>query len=189
MSEFYKLLFQPFQRLWIEQKKRSSMTALLHEFATKHFESIFCQLNSDNQKEFIRMLMAVVHSHRHNKDDAVENKVNTNNEQSSDEIDFTLVRDTMYKYSKIAQRRFFANAALAFLFAWFSFSSEGHDFIRTKYQGKGEDYLERIHAEMSELRQEALQSLGEQARATRSCATSMTPMLNRYIEVSVGAKC
>jgi hypothetical protein len=25
MSEFYKLLFQPFQKQWVEQKKKSSM--------------------------------------------------------------------------------------------------------------------------------------------------------------------
>lgn len=148
MSEFYKLLFQPFQKLWIEQKKRSSMAALLHSFATKHFESIFGQLSADNQREFVRMIMAVVHSHRHNKDDVATDKENqqANNEASSEEgIDFTLVRDTMYKYSKQAQRRFFSNPALAFLFAWFSFSQDGHEFIRTKYHDKGEEYLERIH--------------------------------------------
>ena len=76
MSEFYKLLFQPFQKLWIEQKKRSSMAALLHSFATKHFESIFGQLSAENQREFVRMIMAVVHSHRHNKDDVATDKEN-----------------------------------------------------------------------------------------------------------------
>ena len=35
-------------------------------------------------------------------------------------VDFTLVRDTMYKYSKKAQERFFKNAFLAFLFIGFS---------------------------------------------------------------------
>lgn len=38
-------------------------------------------------------------------------------------VDFTLVRDTMYKYSKQAQKRFFENPALAFMFAWFATSA------------------------------------------------------------------
>lgn len=37
--------------------------------------------------------MAVVHSHRHNKEDAF---------LAESQVDFTLVRDTMYKYSKKA---------------------------------------------------------------------------------------
>ena len=63
--------------------------------------------------------MAVVHSHRHNKEDSF---------LSESPIDFTLVRDTMYKYSKKAQERFFQVPTLAFLFVWFSASQEGMDF-------------------------------------------------------------
>lgn len=47
--------------------------------------------------------MAVVHSHRHNKEETSE--IITNATSSSDDpanIDFSLVRDTMYKYSKNA---------------------------------------------------------------------------------------
>ena len=145
------------------------MNDLLHSFAMKHFEAIFGKLNVENQKEFIRMLMAVVHSHRHNKEDGAtsiaDNKENSNgnNEYSGDSmgIDYSVVRDTMYKYSKQAQRRFFSNPALAFLFAWFAVSSEGLEFIRTKYHDKGEEYLERIYSEMSELKEQALENLSE----------------------------
>jgi hypothetical protein len=38
------------------------------------------------------MLMAVVHSHRHNKEEFM----------TESSVDFSLVRDTMYKYSKKA---------------------------------------------------------------------------------------
>jgi hypothetical protein len=175
MSEFYKHLFAPFQKQWVEQRK--PLSQLLHAFATKHFAPIFTQLNGENQRAFTRMVMAVVHSHRHNKD-----------EEGDAAIDFSIVRDTMYKYSKQAQRRFFSHSALAFLFAWFA-ASGGLDFVRAnKYLGKEPAYLERIHAEMDELKEEALRSLAEQ---TRLCtAPSMTPMLTRYIEVSVGgARC
>ena len=111
MAEFYKLMFQPFQKLWVEQKKKSAMTSLLESFAQKHFEALLKQLSPLCQDEFISMLMVVVHSHRHNKDDAFISEV---------PIDFSLVRDTMYKYSKKAQERFFAYPFFAFLFAWFA---------------------------------------------------------------------
>ena len=88
--------------------------------------------------------MAVVHSHRHNKDDTRSNIQSLPepiaNEESSAlgaNVDFTLVRDTMYKYSKQAQKRFFENPALAFMFAWFATSSEGMNFIQSKYNDKG----------------------------------------------------
>lgn len=38
MAEFYKHIFQPFQKLWIEQKKKSAMVTLIQSFALKHFE-------------------------------------------------------------------------------------------------------------------------------------------------------
>ena len=78
-------------------------------------------------------------------------------------VDFTLVRDTMYKYSKHAQRRFFESPALAFLFAWFALSGDGMRFIETKYHGKGEDYLDRIMGEIALLRDQALQMLSQHA--------------------------
>ncbi len=40
MAEFYKLQFQPFQKLWVEQKKQTSMTSLLETFAKIHFEEL-----------------------------------------------------------------------------------------------------------------------------------------------------
>jgi hypothetical protein len=65
--------------------------------------------------------MAVVHSHRHNKEETSE-IITTSAADDQANVDFSLVRDTMYKYSKNAQKRFFENPALAFLFAWFASS-------------------------------------------------------------------
>jgi uncharacterized tellurite resistance protein B-like protein len=76
------------------------MASLLKAFAITHFESIFTKMNEDNQKEFLNMLMAVVHSHRHNKEDHVNDK--DEEELGVSHLDFSLVRDTMYKYSKQA---------------------------------------------------------------------------------------
>ena len=59
--------------------------------------------------------MAFVYAHRHNKDDVfiVETK-------KREYIDFTLVRDVMYKYSKRAQDRFFENHIECYFFAKFA---------------------------------------------------------------------
>ena len=81
------------------------------------------------------MLMAVVHSHRHNKDDSFISEVN---------IDFSLVRDTMYKYSKKAQERFFSYPIFSFLYAWFASSKEGNSFTCEKFSTKGQEYLEKM---------------------------------------------
>jgi len=170
MSEFYKLLFAPFQKQWVDQKKKASVPQLLHSFALINFEVIYSKLNSDNQGEFVKMLMAVVHSHRHNKDDEEQN------------VDFTVVRETMYKYSKQAQKRFFERPALSFLFAWFALNADAARFIESKYSDKGQDYLQRIFAEMGELKQQALETLNLQAQAMPQRALS--PMLSRYIEVA-----
>lgn len=91
--------------------------------------------------------MVVVHSHRHNKDDSFISEV---------PIDFSLVRDTMYKYSKKAQERFFAYPFFAFLFAWFAQSQEGINFTFAKFQGKGDEYFLRMKEEIDELSIEAV---------------------------------
>ncbi|CDW83548.1 UNKNOWN [Stylonychia lemnae] len=156
MAEFYKLLFQPFQKLWIEQKKKSAMSALLQSFASRHFESTLSKLPANNKVEFVNILMAVVHSHRHNKEDSF---------LSESSVDFSLVRDTMYKYSKKAQERFFSIPVFAFLFAWFAQSQEGMKFTYQKFQQKGQDYFIRIKTEIEELKDEAIQWLKKHVAA------------------------
>lgn len=91
--------------------------------------------------------MVVVHSHRHNKEDAFISEV---------PIDFSLVRDTMYKYSKKAQERFFSYPFFAFLFAWFAQSPEGIQFTYSKFAEKGQEYFHRMKKEIDELRDEAV---------------------------------
>lgn len=61
--------------------------------------------------EYLELLKLIVFSHRHNKNDAyLDNLI----------VDFQVVREPMYKYSKLAQVRFFEYAPFAFLFAWFA---------------------------------------------------------------------
>lgn len=99
------------------------------------------------------MLSLVVLSHRHNKEETVTGK---NNHQ---ELDFSLVRDTMYKYSKKSQERFFSNHYLTFLFLNFATNEEGIKFINSKFEEKGNEYLQRIKQEMNELVEEAMEAI------------------------------
>jgi len=151
MAEFYKLLFNPFQKQWVEQKKRSAMNNLISAFASQYFQPLLNALSSKKQlqQEFLTTLLVVVHSHRHNKRE----------DFLSDKLDFSVVRDTMYKYSKKAQQRFFSFPYLAFLLAWFAQSPEGLHFVYQKYQDKGLDYFEKIKGEVLELRDEAVEML------------------------------
>jgi hypothetical protein len=70
------------------------------------------------------MLSLVVLSHRHNKEESITKK-----KEKCVDLDFTIVRDTMYKYSKKAQERFFKISPLSFLFIAFAASPEGINFI------------------------------------------------------------
>ena len=68
----------------------------------------------------------IVFSHRYSKGDKfiLESEACANSQMMSP-IDFTIIRDTMYKYSKKAQDRYFSFPIESFLFAAFSLSDEG----------------------------------------------------------------
>lgn len=108
------------------------MVNLLQSFAMKHFSGLLAQMNPEFQSQFITMLMVVVHSHRHNKDEAF---------LAEFDLDFSIVRDTMYKYSKKSQERFFSFPIFSFLLLWFASSQEGLEFLREKYSKKGIEYI------------------------------------------------
>jgi hypothetical protein len=93
------------------------------------------------------MLMVVVHSHRHNKGEDFIKETS---------VDFTVVRDTMYKYSKKAQEKFFSFPIFAFLFAFFAKNSEGMEQLQKKFEQKGSEYCEKMKNEISELKEEAV---------------------------------
>ena len=47
-------------------------------------------------------------------------------------VDFLLIRDTMYKYSKKAEDRYFSDPCMAFLFLKFASSQSGKQYIENK---------------------------------------------------------
>ncbi|TNV80726.1 hypothetical protein FGO68_gene16530 [Halteria grandinella] len=119
MAEYYKQTFQPYQKLWIEQRRKTDLKVLIQQYAEANFQQVLNALKGSNQELFMGMLSMVVLSHRHNKEDTIAKK------DERLDLDFSLVRDTMYKYSKRVQERFFKVPCLSFLFLSFATSANG----------------------------------------------------------------
>jgi hypothetical protein len=81
------------------------------------------QFEMSVRQKLIRSMMAFVYAHRHNKDDLFLKESN---------IDFTILRDCMYHYSKKAQDRFFSQPVETFFFAKFATSPDAIGFINNK---------------------------------------------------------
>lgn len=110
----------------------------------------------------------LVFSHRHNKNDPY----------LKDTIEsFDLVRDTMYKYSKQAEKNFFNQPVYAFLFACFSISTAGQTFANEKIS---EDNKDMTHMERMRLE---LEVMSEQAtKALKTDQTQVSTILDAYIQ-------
>ena len=80
----------------------------------------------------------IVFSHRYSKGDKfiLESEA-AHNKFNKTPIDFTIVRDTMYKYSKKAEERFFNDACFAYFFIQFAKSEQGRSYIENKLGNSG----------------------------------------------------
>jgi hypothetical protein len=47
-------------------------------------------------------------------------------------VDFALVRDTMYRYSKKAEEKFFGSSCMAYFFYQFAKGKHGQEYINSK---------------------------------------------------------
>ena len=73
---------------------------------------------------FVELIKLLVFSHRHNKsDDHLKDPL----------IDFAIIRDPMYKYSRQSQNKFFEYSTFAFLFAWFEARPEARIFCHEQF--------------------------------------------------------
>ena len=79
----------------------------------------------ENVQDLVHCMMSFVYAHRHNKDDLFLL-------QSKDLIDFTVLRDCMYHYSKKAQDRYFSQPIETYFFAKFAQSEQAQVFIKSK---------------------------------------------------------
>ena len=82
-------------------------------------------LTSDQLLEFTSAIISVVLAHHYQKDDIKRITKGTL-------VDFALVRDTMYRYSKKAEERFFGSACMAYFFYQFAKGNHGREYISSK---------------------------------------------------------
>ena len=67
-------------------------------------------------------------------------------------ISFDVIRDPMYKYSRVAQENYLSVPVLAFILAWFCKNTNGRQFAQHKCaENQNTDYCEKIIVEMKEM--------------------------------------
>lgn len=144
-------------------------------------------------------MMQIVFSHRYNKGDKfISEALEVQNDSEDDmqhglDIDFTIVRDVMYKYSKKAQDRFFSYPIESFIFAAFALSDEGLNFLQNKPDNKAdEEKLRRLQSDLAELKNQAVSMLERNKGADNDsqslsyqqidiCQTTQTPKIGIYL--------
>mmetsp|Transcript_94094 Transcript_94094/g.129575 ORF Transcript_94094/g.129575 Transcript_94094/m.129575 type:complete len:121 (+) Transcript_94094:496-858(+) len=120
MTEFYKQEFKPFYRecrnLQVQHKQNPAIVVPpMHHFLVKYADRVFPGLlgpaPAESAREMLNQIKLVVFSHHHNK---------TEEFLMERDVDFSVVRDTMYKYSKTSQEKFFSHPVFAFMFTYFA---------------------------------------------------------------------
>lgn len=118
MNEFYKMEFQNYFSRFAKQSLSKisgrEMETIVSGFINTMFGTSFLQsFDGERRQSIIRSMTAFVFAHRHNKDDLFLKESG---------IDFTVLRDCMYRYSKKAQDHFFSQGIETFFFAHFASS-------------------------------------------------------------------
>ena len=157
------------------------MIPSLITYANKEFPGLLGRLTTEKAKsEFIQLLKLLVFAHRHAKND----------EHLMDRlVEFTIVRDPMYKYSREAQKTFFSFATFSFLFAWFEASPQARQFQCEKYaESQNPEHPGRMLSEVAQLSDEAMQTLlisgqtinvsPQSTTMTTSVSSSATELIN-----------
>lgn len=143
MTLYFKTQYKPFFEQWKSQKKNSSVLPSLADFVNSEFKGLLPTLSEKARFEFIELVKLLVFSHRHNKNDEF---------LKDPLIDFSIVREPMYKYSRHAQDKFFDYATYAFLFAWFEAKPLAKAFSAEKFaENENSHYPERMTAEIAQL--------------------------------------
>jgi len=197
MTEFYKEKFNKFYAKemivlkkehpdqWKKKQKLGGLTAttkeemdsLIEKFIVSTFGAEIMRQSSRvgalEKKQMVNSMIMIVFSHRYSKGDKFINEAMES--QDKNMIDFTIVRDVMYKYSKKAQDRYLAYPIEAFLFAAFSLSDEGLHFLKNKPDNKDDQSkLHRLQADLAELKNQAIESLDNQAKlASDTCSVTL----------------
>ena len=154
-------------RKWQDNLKQGGLTA--HSKAEmdiimlKFVENVFGAelLNGKVDKmQFVHSMMPIIFSHRYSKGDRFITEAEKDQNVENPVVDFSIIRDVMYKYSRKSQDRFFSYPVESFLFAAFSLSDEGILFLKSKPDNKvDEDKLHRLHDDLAKLKNQAVMSL------------------------------
>jgi len=132
MSEYYKYLFAVFVDQYLKQQNiqalpslqtitREEVEYILTKFLDNMFDDICVKLNSKEMvSKLVIALSAILFSHRYDKKDQfiIECQLN------GTEINFNIIRDVMYKYSKKAQRALLSRPEDAFFLMNFQVHKE-----------------------------------------------------------------
>jgi len=189
MTEFYKDKFNRFYalkqaqlkksnfQLWQHNQKQGGLTAhskkemdlIMIKFIDYIFGSDMLKLGVNitekERQQVVHSMMLIVFSHRYSKGDRFIMEAEQEAPDDEPVVDFTIIRDVMYKYSKKAQDRYFSLPVEAFLFAAFSLSDEGLLFLKSKPDNQGDDdKLQRLHDDLAKLKNQAIASLQNQGR-------------------------
>ena len=93
MTLYYKTKYKPFYEQWKSSKKPVSVLVSLRDFVDTEFDGLLKKMTNEAAFEFIELMKLLVFAHRHNKkDEFLKDRL----------IDFDIVREPMYKYSRAA---------------------------------------------------------------------------------------
>lgn len=112
MTLYFKTAFKPYYDLCRSKRKKQPVSDFVLKYAREAQPGILDSLQTQAQKDnYIELLKMLMFCHRHQKNDAY---------LANTPVDFSVVREPMYKYSRVAQDRFFKLPEFAFLFAFFA---------------------------------------------------------------------
>lgn len=117
---------------------------------------VLASLPQEQRVKVIQSMLAFVYAHRHNKDDLFIKET-----MKDKYIDFSIVRDVQYSYSKKAQDKFFSHAIESYFLAKFAMSPEGQTYIIGKDSSKKEasDKVRKLLKDTADLKDLAIESL------------------------------
>lgn len=120
MTVYFKQLFKPYFDKWKSNKKKGlPVESAIADFMHQYFPGLLDKFAAKVQTEVLELVKLLVFTHRHNKNDPF---------LADPLVDFGIVREPMYKYSRVAQDKFFDYPVYSFFFAWFSINVDAKNF-------------------------------------------------------------
>lgn len=140
MSKYYKVKFAKISKYWQKKKgkkqKVEPMKNLVQKFIAQEFGNVKYGDYKILEKELLEPIMVVLHSHRYKKQ-----------EEFTENIDFSIVRDLLYSYSTEAYLKFISNPLYAFLMHHFC-ENDRVSFLNSPEIKEQEGFKEKLEVEL-----------------------------------------